>query len=187
MNTQALSNAPTGVASASLALLGFVRQQPSHGYDIYRQLSQSPELRLIWRMKQSRLYALLARLEEAGLLWATAEAQDGRPPRKVFHLTERGAATFDAWLTEPVAQPREIRLEFMLKLYFALQEGQETAARLIERQRAVCAGWLVDKGGAAGAPFAQAVTAYRRAHVRAIGEWLDELRVTNYELRMKSD
>ena len=175
MNTQSLSNIPTDVASASLALLGFVRQQPSHGYDIYRQLSQSPELRPVWRMKQSRLYALLARLEEGGLLRATAEAQDGRPPRKVFHLTETGAAAFDAWLTEPVAQPRDIRLEFMLKLYFALQDGGETAARLIERQRAVCAGWLVDKGSVGGAPFAQAVTAYRRAHVRAIGAWLDGL------------
>ena len=172
MNTQTLSNVPEVLVTGSLALLGFVRQQPSHGYDIYRQLTQSPELRLIWRVKQSRLYALLARLEEAGLLRATTEPADGRPPREVFHLTDAGAAAFDAWLTEPVAQPRDIRLEFMLKLYFALQEGGETAARLIERQQAVCAEWLVDKGSAAGAPFAQAVTAYRRAHVRAIGEWL---------------
>ena len=68
MNTQPLSSSPTfDLAPGALALLGFVRQQPSHGYDIYRQLMQSPELRLIWRVKQSRLYALLARLEEAGL------------------------------------------------------------------------------------------------------------------------
>jgi len=167
-----MSNTPTDVASASLALLGFVRRQPRHGYDIYRQLTQSPELRSVWRVKQSRLYALLARLEEAGLLSAKVEPSDGRPPRKVFHLTEAGAAAFDAWLAEPVAQPRDIRLEFMLKLYFALQAGDGTAARLIERQRSVCAGWLVGKGDAAEAPFAQAVTAYRRAHVGAIGGWL---------------
>ena len=170
-----MSNIPEALAIGSLALLGFVRQQPRHGYDIYRQLSQSPELRAVWRVKQSRLYALLARLEAAGLLGATAEPQDGRPPRKVFHLTEAGAAAFAAWLTRPVAQPRDIRLEFMLKLYFALQDGGETAARLVERQRAVCAGWSVDKGATAGAPFARAVTEYRRAHVRAIGAWLDGL------------
>jgi PadR family transcriptional regulator AphA len=172
-----MSNAPDTVASGSLALLGFVRQQPRHGYDIHRQLSQSPELRSVWRVKQSRLYALLARLEEMGLLMSTAEPQDGRPPRKVFHLTAAGAVAFDEWLAQPVAQPREIRLEFMLKLYFALREGGETAARLVERQRAVCAGWLVDKGEAADAPFARAVASYRRAHVRAIGEWLDGLQV----------
>ena len=175
MNTHFLSNAPEALATGALALLGFVRRQPSHGYDIYRQLTQSPELRPVWRMKQSRLYALLARLEEAGLLTATSEPSDGRPPRKVFHLTEAGAVAFAEWLTQPVAQPRDIRLEFMLKLYFALQDGGETAARLVERQRAMCAGWLVDKESAADAPFARAVTAYRRAHVRAIGEWLDEL------------
>lgn len=172
-----MSSAPDTVASGSLALLGFVRRQPRHGYDIYRQLTQSPELRPVWRVKQSRLYALLARLEDAGLLRATAEPADGRPPRKVFHLTAAGAAAFAEWLAQPVAQPRDIRLEFMLKLYFALQEGGETAARLVERQRAVCAGWLVEKSSAAEAPFAQAVTAYRRAHVRAIGEWLDGLQL----------
>ena len=177
MNTQPLSSSPTfDLAPGALALLGFVRQQPSHGYDIYRQLMQSPELRLIWRVKQSRLYALLARLEEAGLLSSTAEPSEGRPPRRVFHLTEAGAAAFDVWLAQPVAQPREIRLEFMLKLYFALQAGEATAARLVAGQRAVCAGWLADKEGAADAPFAQAVTGYRRAHVRAIGAWLDGLR-----------
>ena len=171
-----MSSVSDVVASGSLALLGFVRRQPRHGYDIYRQLTQSPELRPVWRVKQSRLYALLARLEEMGLLSATAEPQDGRPPRKVFHLTEAGAAAFAEWLAQPVAQPREIRLEFMLKLYFALQAGEATAARLVAGQRAVCAGWLADKEGAADAPFAQAVTGYRRAHVRAIGAWLDGLR-----------
>jgi len=95
----------------------------------------------------------------------------------VFRLTEAGAAVLAEWLAQPVAQPRDIRLEFMLKLYFALQEGGETAARLVERQRAVCAGWLVDKGEAADAPFARAVASYRQAHVRAIGEWLDGLQV----------
>ena len=147
MNTQTMSNIPEALAIGSLALLGFVRQQPRHGYDIYRQLSQSPELRAVWRVKQSRLYALLARLEAAGLLGATAEPQDGRPPRKVFHLTEAGAAAFAAWLTRPVAQPRDIRLEFMLKLYFALQDGGETAARLVERARAVGPGWSGALGG----------------------------------------
>jgi DNA-binding PadR family transcriptional regulator len=177
-----MSNSPTlDLAPGAPALLGFVRRQPRHGYEIYRQLTQSPELRPVWRMKQSRLYALLARLEEAGLLRSTAELSDGRPPRKVFHLTAAGAAAFDEWLARPVAQPREIRLEFMLKLYFALQEGGETAARLIARQRAVCDGWLVAKSAAAEAPFAQAVAAYRRAHVAAIGAWLEGLGVEEIE------
>ena len=88
MSTQSLSNVQATLAPGALALLGFVRRQPRHGYDIYRQLSQAPELRAVWRVKQSRLYALLARLEGAGLLSATSEPADGRPPRKVFRLTE---------------------------------------------------------------------------------------------------
>ena len=38
-----------------------------------------------------------------------------------------------------------------------------------------CSLQAVDKGATAGAPFARAVTEYRRANVRAIGAWLDGL------------
>ena len=41
--------------SVELALLGFVRHEPHHGYEIYRRLSETPEFKLIWRVKQSRL------------------------------------------------------------------------------------------------------------------------------------
>lgn len=158
------------------ALLGFVRREPSYGYEIYRRLGR-PELRAIWRLKQSRLYAMLARLEGAGYLRTTLEPQAGRPPRKVFHLTEAGAAAFQAWLEQPVANPRDMRLEFMLKLYFALEGGGGEGARLVARQRAVCAGWLREQRVVGDGPFARAVIAYRQAHIRAIADWLDELRL----------
>lgn len=172
-----MDNRAAGSLSVELALLGFVRRRPSHGYELYHELSHTPELRLVWRMKQSRLYALLARLEEGGLLRATLQPQETRPPRKVFHLTARGEAAYREWLEQPVAQPREMRLAFMLKLYFAMEEGQETAVRLIERQQAVCAGWLATQANDPEAPFPRAVRAYRRAHIEAIRDWLASLPV----------
>lgn len=161
------------------ALLGFVRHEPMHGYEIHRRLRETPELSLIWRMKQSRLYALLARLEDEGLLRATHEPQDGRPPRKVFHLTAEGEAAFGRWLIEPVRLPREMRLEFMLKLYFAGEEGAEIAGKLIREQRAVCRRWLATRAddGAAASQFGRAVRLYRRKHIEAIQDWLASLAV----------
>ena len=67
--------------STAYALLGFVRHEPMHGYQIYRRLSDTPELKAVWRMKQSHLYALLSRMEEEGLLEAKREIQDARPRR----------------------------------------------------------------------------------------------------------
>ncbi len=174
MNSQEMSNGGEA-ASLEVALIGFVRQRPRHGYEVYRLLTGTPELRRIWRLKQSRLYAMLARLEADGLLHSDLAPQAGRPARKVFRPTEGGAAAFDRWLTQPVAQPREMRLAFMLKLYFALRDGPETARRLLSAQQATCAAWPDMRPDPADGPFLSAVVAYRRAHIAAIRDWLAAL------------
>lgn len=163
--------------STEHALLGFVRHEPLHGYEIHRRLTETAELRMVWRMKQSRLYAMLTRLEEDGLLEAVLEPQDSRPPRKVYRMTKMGAKAFAEWLTTPVEIPREMRLDFMLKLYFAVEEGQQAVAELVRRQRAVCAGWLIaqDSDSDPDSGYMNAVRRYRRAHIKAISEWLASL------------
>lgn len=158
------------------ALLGLVRHEPLHGYEINRRLGAIPELQLVWRMKQSRLYALLSRLEDEGYLHAVLEMQDGRPPRKVYHLTSTGDSAFVRWLTQPVRLPREMRLEFMLKLYFALKEEPEAIPVLIGRQQEVCGRWLEAQGDADQShPYIRVVRRYRRGHIEAIRDWLARL------------
>lgn len=177
MNTQDMSKQLQTSLATEIALLGFPRKQPLHGYEIYRRLNETPELRAVWRMKQSRLYALLARLEEEGLLQATHEPQDNRPPRKVFHLTPAGESIFDQWLIEPVRLPREMRLDFMLKLYFALDEGPSVVAELIRRQQVVCANWLAiqKKKDVTGSAYLAFVRRYRYGHIESIQNWLTSL------------
>mgnify|MGYP003383498544 CR=1 FL=1 len=172
MNTSDLT-----ALSTELALLGFVHQRPTYGYEIYQRVTASPELRLVWRFKQSRLYAMLARLEDGGYLHATQETQDGRPPRKVFHLTQTGKLAFEEWLSQPVAQPREMRLAFMLKLYFAGEVSPKAVALLIRRQQEVCVQWLAlqEREDDLDAPFVRAVRGYRRSHIEAIRDWLTTL------------
>lgn len=163
--------------ATEIALLGFPRREPLHGYEIYRRLNEMPELRAVWRMKQGRLYALLARLEEEGLLQATHEPQDNRPPRKVFHLTPTGETVFNQWLTEPVGLPREMRLDFMLKLYFAMWEDPSIITELLRRQQVVCADWLASqqKKDVAGSTYLAFVRRYRYGHIESIQNWLTML------------
>jgi PadR family transcriptional regulator, regulatory protein AphA len=117
------------------ALLGFVRQQPMYGYEIHQRLLASAELGLVWRIKQSLLYAHLTRLEEEGLLSSTTAAQGQKPPRKVLRLTPAGEAAFLHWVGSPVEHGRDFRLEFLAKLYFARQEAGDAALELTTRQR----------------------------------------------------
>ncbi len=124
------------------ALLGLLRERPRHGYDIHQLLSDPAGLGAIWRLKQSQLYALLAKLETDGFVASTLKPQDTRPTRKVFRLTKTGREAFLAWVQSPVPHGREMRLDFLAKFYFARREGREVAGQLIELQRATCRDWL---------------------------------------------
>ncbi len=126
------------------ALLGFVYDRPSYGYEIYQQLTQPTELWQVWRMKQSQLYALLAKLEEEGYLSATLQLQDARPPRKIYALTAAGRSSFEQWLTHPVTHGRQMRLEFLAKLYFAYRQSPAVTLHLLEQQTVACQQWLAD-------------------------------------------
>ena len=163
--------------SFEYALLGFLRSGPLHGYQIYQELRDPSGLGLIWRLKQSQLYALLARLEDEGYISAELQVQETRPTRKEYHLTPQGQDAFLKWVQNPVPVARRIRQEFLAKLYFARREGPEISARLIERQRATCQSWLADLNDSVPPSASQEtqpwlIYQYRLHHVRAIIDWL---------------
>jgi DNA-binding PadR family transcriptional regulator len=160
------------------ALLGFLRRQPRHGYEIYQKLAAPTGLGLVWRLKQSQMYALLAKLEQAGYVVATLEPQDARPPRKVFALTPAGQQAFLAWLEQPVPRGHRLRLDFLAKLYFARLEGPAVAQRLIERQHAACRQWRVQQRREADKlrqthPYDSLVYEFRLGQIEAMLAWLD--------------
>jgi PadR family transcriptional regulator, regulatory protein AphA len=158
------------------ALLGFLHQQPLHGYELYQQLTNPAGLWLIWRIKQSQLYALLARLEDEGYVRAEVQTQESRPPRKVFHLTPAGLDAYERWLIKPVAHPRSMRQEFLAKFYFARQQGSETVQRLIAAQRIQCESWLAtqrQQSQAETPAFEETVNQFRFSQIQAIIAWLD--------------
>lgn len=155
------------------ALLGFLQAQPMHGYQLYQELSAPNGLWLVWRIKQGQLYALLTKLEESGYLTSTVEPQETRPPRKIFQLTECGRTTFQGWLTTPVARPRQMRQEFLAKLFFAQRAGQAITTTLLEAQRAMCRSWQGSEPVVSTPAFVQVVTSFRLSQVEALLLWLD--------------
>ncbi|HEU5015852.1 MAG TPA: PadR family transcriptional regulator [Roseiflexaceae bacterium] len=158
------------------ALLGFVRQRPTHAYEIHQMLQHSEKLGLVWHLKQSQLYALLTRLEESGYLASTTEPQGSRPPRKILHLTEEGHAAFEEWVSTPVEHGRDFRLEFLAKLFFARQQGTTTAAQLIASQRRACEEWLAELHAKAARSSAESydwlVLQFRVGQINAVVDWL---------------
>jgi DNA-binding PadR family transcriptional regulator len=97
------------------ALLGFLRAGPSYPYEVHQQLERTAILHLVWHLKQRQTYALLERLEEAGFLTSSTEAQERRPPRRMLQLTPQGRAAFQRWVVQPVGHGREFRQEFSVQ------------------------------------------------------------------------
>jgi DNA-binding PadR family transcriptional regulator len=123
---------------AEYALLGLLWDGPQHGYELHRAFTGDHELGDICRLEQSQLYAFLKKLEHLGYLESTLEPQEGRPPRRVVGLTTRGRTVFRQWIEAPVPRPRDVRLPFLLKLYFARSFGTQTILTLITRQIEAC-------------------------------------------------
>lgn len=160
------------------ALLGFLYQQPRHGYEIHQQLLASEGVGLVWRVKQSQVYALLHKLEQEGYITAVLETGDAYPPRKILHLTPAGETAFLDWLQTPVPQAHKMRQEFMAKLYFAAQIDAPAAVALIRRQRQKCQAWLaLSEEQAASFTAAQRfewlLYQFRHGQIEAMLQWLD--------------
>ncbi len=155
-------------------LLGFLAEEPLHGYELHQRLNDPDALGTVWRVKQARLYALLARLEEEGLVRAVVQEQDARPARKIYYLTAEGQERLDAWLREPVPHGRELRIEFLAKFYFARRQDEATALALVRAQQRQFEQWLVETPSPPDSePYRRLVHAFRAGQLRAMLEWLE--------------
>lgn len=127
------TNVPTKELSPKFPVLGLLYFQPMHGYDLHRKLEA--DLHEIWRFSQSQVYALLKRLEAEGLIQSNREIQEKRPDRTTLFLTESGKNAFLSWLNTPT-QPssRAIRMEFLTRIFFASQIGDDDISRIIKEQ-----------------------------------------------------
>jgi DNA-binding PadR family transcriptional regulator len=122
---------------ARFALLGLLLDKPAHGYDLSRNFAPTSALGDIIRLSPSHLYALLTRLERDGLIAGEVQDAGKHPQRRVYRLTGAGRGAVQRWVDEPVSHPRDMRIDFPLKLYVARGLGAQRIAEMIERQRTV--------------------------------------------------
>ncbi len=185
---------PSNPLSIEYILLGLLAENPRHGYDLYKQITHFDAISLVWNIKQSQLYALLDKLEGDGLLLSTMIAGESHMMKKEFRLTGAGEQTFKAWKSSPVEHPRDMRQEFLAKLYFCQKDSEACGFDLIEEQRVLCNEWLISQqmdysGAQDGQSFERMVFQFRISQTRAMLDWLDfcqeELR-TLYKSRLDS-
>jgi PadR family transcriptional regulator AphA len=127
----------TYLTPAEYAVLGLLRERPAYGYELQKQLSGGAGLARVCPVEPAMVYAILKSL--SGLELIDGEWDNtSYPPRAVYAATAEGDATFMRWLRQPVARMREVRHDFMVKLYFALQEDEAAALDLVAQQIEAC-------------------------------------------------
>jgi DNA-binding PadR family transcriptional regulator len=131
----------THLTPAEYAVLGLLRKRPAYGYELQRQLGGGQGLARVCPVEPAMVYAILKSL--SGLELIDGEWDNSSyPPRAVYAATAEGDATFQRWLSQPVGRMREVRQDFMVKLYFLLEEeppeDRYQTRALIEGQLDVC-------------------------------------------------
>ena len=159
------------------ALLGFLKANPLHGYDLHKQVVA--QLGPVWHLGLSQMYAILKEYEARGWITTVVTPQAGRPARKMLKLTPQGRRAFDAWMTQSARGLREFRVDFFARLYFARAAGRPALReflkhQLAETQRERRA--LLDNKSASD--FAGVVRDFRLAQLETIIEWLQHYRKT---------
>ncbi len=166
--------------SSEFALLGFLYEKPTHGYDLHKLVTDPNGIGLIWNVKMSNLYAYLDKLDKKGYIHGTMQPGDSHPTRMEYQITEKGRNAFEAWLPSVVQHPRDFRQEFMLRYFFLLKYQPENINTLINKQHEECSVWLANTLSLFEKvneedQFKKSVIQFRIVQIQSMINWLDEL------------
>jgi DNA-binding PadR family transcriptional regulator len=118
-----------------LAILGLLKDQPMHGYQLSRELGES--LGGFWRVSYGSLYPTLRRLEREEAVESVPGDQASAARRKnVYRITETGEKLFFELLQETPGDNSTEDTRFRVRLAFFRYLPPETRIRLLEKRRA---------------------------------------------------
>jgi DNA-binding PadR family transcriptional regulator len=157
-----------------LLLLGLLRQQEMHGYQLNEFIDNN--LSLCTDLKKATAYYLLDKMAADGWISAATEQEGNRPPRHVYRLTQAGEQAFQQLLREnlmeysPVNFPGDTGMAFLDWL-----EPGECITLLEQQKRQVQARQEEIRAIPAHAGSLQLIFRHQLRHLQAEFEWLDEV------------
>jgi len=167
----------TYLTASEYAVLGLLRQRPAYGYELQRRLGGRTGLARVCPVEPAMVYAILKSLSGLELIdgeWDSSEY----PPKAVYAATPEGDAEFERWLRRPVGRMREVRRDFLVKLYFALEDDAAIARELLEAQIEACDLYAAEiereRAQVVPASFDAIALGAKASAARLTREWLQE-------------
>ena len=162
-------------------LLALLAGGPAHGYELKQAMEQQFGA-VLPPLNAGQIYTTLSRLERDGLVDDDAVAQNGRPNKRVYRLTDKGKSELAGWVADSTPQTR-LKDDFFIKLVLARAAGIADPLELIDRQRTAYLQALreLDDVAAQADETAALLVEGAALHLEADLKWLDlcEERMTN--------
>jgi PadR family transcriptional regulator, regulatory protein AphA len=117
--------APDLLTTTEAAILGLLGLGEASGYDLSRNVETG--IGMFWSPAQSGIYAVLPRLVEKGCATARTVAQERRPDKQVYRITDEGRAALRRWIESGPPEPDPAYNPFLLRVYF----GAETSPGVV--------------------------------------------------------
>jgi PadR family transcriptional regulator, regulatory protein AphA len=121
------------LTATEYAVLGLLSAGEQSGYDLKKRADSS--VGYFWTPAKSRIYAILPRLVEAGLVRRRNVRQRGRPDKQLYRLTPEGRRALVSWLARGPVEPDPERHLLLLKLYFGELAGPEALIEQVRERR----------------------------------------------------
>jgi len=186
-----------------LAVLGLLKDQPLHGYELKKRLGET--LGFLWGVSYGSLYPALRRLERAGAIASVAAppvavptptgsltgdlaaarlrtmagrlSGSGRRTRKAYQITPAGEALFAELLLDDDAHGDDEKA-FAVKLAFCRHLAPDERLTLLGRRRRVLAERLERQRHSRAARddrYTRSLVEHRTKSTERDLEWVDEL------------
>jgi len=157
-----------------LLLLGMLRKQEMHGYQINEFIDA--HLGISVQLKKPTVYKLLGTMEDDGWISSREEQEGNYPPRRVYAITEVGESSFQRLLRDNIAayQPSSYLGNIGIVFLDAL-DSEEAIILLAERRQKVMGLVRELNNHEELVEGFSMMLSYHHQHLNAEMDWLDEV------------
>ena len=164
------------LATTELAVLGMLAWSELSGYDLLRAIDNS--VRFFWSPAKSRVYSVLPRLLDAGLVLRRDVEGDAGPDKSLYRASAAGKRAVRDWILADT-EPELVRSPFLLKLFFGNVAPARRLRELIEenargQQELLAYLQRAERNVADDDPYALLTIRYGIHRARATRRWAKE-------------
>lgn len=122
-------------------ILSALSVEPCSGYDMSKRFVSDG---CYWKASQQQIYRELAKLEYSGMISSETIAQEGRPDKKLYYITDLGREHLRTWVAEP-SEPTPIREDLLVKVMAGHLVPRQIILEELERRRQIHLQMLSDR------------------------------------------